>query len=222
AAVSRGAAAQLSQLGYAVRRIEGTDRYATAAAVASEVKTRQGAAFENRAFVVSGEDFPDALAVAPLSYAGRGPVLLTRSTSLPPVTAAAVTSLGVTEVVIAGGTEAVSQGVAQSLGAPFMRVQGADRYATAAATAEFAYGRAWSDFGYAGIATGAQYPDGLTGGVAAGSRDGVLLLTKPATLPDVTARKLTEHVSRIDTVEVFGGTSAVSESTFTAIRSHLR
>jgi len=222
AAVSPGVVTQLTQRGYSVRRIGEADRYATAAAVANEVRARQGAAFENRAFVVSGEDFPDALAVAPLSYAGRGPVLLTRSASLPPVTAAAVTSLGLTEVVVAGGTQAVSQGVVQSLGAPAVRVQGVDRYATAAAVAEFAFDRAWTDFGYVGIATGADYPDGLTGGVSAGSRDGVLLLTRPTTLSDVTAQTLTAHVVHIDTVEVIGGTSAVSASTFAAIRSRLR
>jgi len=69
---------------------------------------------------------------------------------------------------------------------------------------------------------GADYPDGLTGGVSAGSRDGVLLLTRPATLPDETAQTRTTHVSHIDTVEVIGGTSAVSASTFDAIRSLLR
>ncbi|MHB9003064.1 MAG: hypothetical protein ACYC6C_03250 [Coriobacteriia bacterium] len=61
-------------------------------------------------------------------------------------------------------------------------MQGPNRYPTAAATTEFAYGRTCTDCGYAGIA-GTDYPDCLTGGI-----------------------------THIDTVAVFGGTSAVSES----------
>ncbi len=222
AAVSAGVADDLAARGFTVTRTAGADRYATAAAVAIRVRELQGAQFEGRAFLVSGEDFPDGLAAAPYAYAGRGPILLTARSALPPSSATAIASLGLSEVVVAGGPQAVSDGVALSLGVPGTRVQGADRHATAAALAETAVSRGWTEFGFVGVATGATFADGLTGGAAAGVRSGVLLLTSPTTLPASTAGTIDAHAEEITAAAVFGGPAAVSDATLRAIRSLLR
>ncbi len=61
-----------------VQRISGKDRYATSDAVADAVIESEGEDFVREAFVVSGANFPDALAAAPIAYARKMPILLAR------------------------------------------------------------------------------------------------------------------------------------------------
>ncbi|HSQ22473.1 MAG TPA: cell wall-binding repeat-containing protein, partial [Coriobacteriia bacterium] len=82
-----------------VDRISGADRYATAAAVGQHMKTVLGAEFPSRAFIVSGEmpqNFYDSLIASPASVSTNYPILFVRRASVPPVTSAAVASLGIT------------------------------------------------------------------------------------------------------------------------------
>lgn len=221
AAVGAGVESGLESAGYAVTRIAGADRYATAADVAREVKRIQGAAFPGTVFVARGDLFPDALAAAPLAYAGHGPVLLTRTGSLPGSTASAISQIGATEAIVLGSTSAVSSGVAGSLGIPVTRWSGSDRYHTAAQVAAGALGRGWTSFEHVGIATGLLYPDGLTGGVEAGAKGGVLLLTRPDSLPYATRWQLLSHQTDVLSASVYGGTPSVSSGTYQLVRWHL-
>lgn len=221
AAVSPDVASMLVGRGYNVTRVSGADRYETAAAVAKEVARIEGGAFEGNVFVVRGDSFPDALAAAPLAHAGHGPILLTRSTSLPAATSSAIADIGATGAVVVGGTAAIADTVPPMLGVPSVRVQGTTRYVTAVALSEYAVGQAWTDFGYAAIATGDDFPDGLTGGAGAGVRGGVLLLTTGSSLPVPTADTLIAHQGDVDQVAVLGGTAAVDSATFSEIRWYL-
>jgi hypothetical protein len=93
-----------------VSRIAGSNRYATAEEVSKE-------AFPNGAnvvFVVSGQDFPDALVVSSLA-AGKGPVLLTARDKLPQQTQREIQRLKPAKIVIVGGEAAVSAAVADEL-----------------------------------------------------------------------------------------------------------
>ena len=92
---------------FALTRVAGVDRYATAAAVALD-------AFATSASVVvaRGDAFPDALAGAYLTGVVDAPLLLTRSDALPTVTSDAIAALGATKVYLLGGTSAISDGVA--------------------------------------------------------------------------------------------------------------
>ncbi|HSL56957.1 MAG TPA: cell wall-binding repeat-containing protein [Acidimicrobiales bacterium] len=87
------------------------DRYDTAALLATEAFP-DGA---NLALVASGEDYPDALAAAPLAAALDAPILLTRTTTVPPATLTALTDLGVADVILLGGTAAISNTVFNTL-----------------------------------------------------------------------------------------------------------
>ena len=48
-------------------RLEGPTRYETAIAIAAEVKAMRGVEYDGTAFVCTGENFPDALAVSPIA-----------------------------------------------------------------------------------------------------------------------------------------------------------
>jgi putative cell wall-binding protein len=95
-------------------------------------------AFERSDWVVvaSGDDFPDALAAAPVAGAHNAPVVLTERHRLTPQAAAEVRRLGASHARIVGGTAAVSEAVEEELRAlcpDTARVCGADRVATSVA-----------------------------------------------------------------------------------------
>jgi putative cell wall-binding protein len=93
-----------------VNRIEGASRYATAANIART-------AFEcsDTAIVASGENFPDALAANFLAGNRNAPVLLVQQGALPPETKAALFDLGVKNVTLIGGGDAIATAVSSAI-----------------------------------------------------------------------------------------------------------
>ncbi len=175
AAVSPAVEAQLAAAWPEVEitRISGSDRYATAAAVATEVF---GTA--DTAFVASGADFADALSASGVAATlADAPVLLTMPTGLPAGTAEALDALGASEIVVVGGRVAISDGVVRELRAygTTTRVAGADRYATNAALVG-AYVEP-TDPQTIVVASGGAFPDALSGTAIAGATGGPLLLS---------------------------------------------
>ncbi len=214
-AVSAQVAQSLDALpGVSVERIAGPDRYATSAAVARRVAAEAGAAYAGEAFVVRGDDFADALAISPIAYAMHAPVLLTRPGALPAETRLALTDIGASEVRIIGGTGGVSASVASALaaltGTSVDRIQGVDRYATAAAVSEWAVATGRASRDVIGVTSGLGFADALAGGAAIGARGGVLLLTRPTDLSPSAASFLAARGDTSTRAIVFGGDSVVS------------
>lgn len=76
-AVSNQVVAEVEELAGDVRRISGTDRYATSQAVADELTRRRGSSTPpTRTFVASGRSFPDAMAVGPAAALAGSVVVL--------------------------------------------------------------------------------------------------------------------------------------------------
>ena len=224
-AVSPTVDGQLQSAGYTVVRLSGADRYATCSRVASRVKSVLGSSFSGTALVARGDTYPDALAAGPLAYEAKMPVLLTRPDSLPSATAAAIRDLGVSNVVLAGGTGAVSDAVGaavRSLGAATVREAGSDRYGTASALAGYATARGWGNASYVAMATGTGFADALAGGATAGVKGGVLVLTRPSSLPEATSTFLAAHRAQIHQIALLGGTGAVSDAVLEPIVAAMR
>ena len=195
-----------------IKRLGGADRYETANRIAEEVITVLGG-YAGTAFVVTGDDFPDALAVSPIAAANGWPIFLTRPAALPDSVKAKMQALGVTHGYIAGGTGVVSTAVENDLNSTFIeftRYGGSDRYETAALIAEVGFdgmGMLWSR---PALATGQDFPDALAGGVLQGSDYTVLLLTRGTSLPAATADALTRNAQSIYEIRFLGGTGAIS------------
>ena len=109
------------------------------ATVAFAVAVRAADSSVPVAFIASGEDFPDALGAGSPAALNTGPVLLTKTDTLPQVTQDELTRLNPDKIVIVGGTAAVSTAVETELAAfaPIVeRIKGqspdANRYGTAA------------------------------------------------------------------------------------------
>ena len=181
--------AVMSQLGAytsgSVTRIQGSDRYATSAAI-SAASFNPGVPV---AYVATGERFPDALAGGAAAAKKGGPVLLVQSGSVPPSVQNELARLQPGSIIVLGGPSAVSDAVVSQLavyarGGGVRRVAGNDRYQTSAAVAADAFS---SPVPAVYVATGQNFPDALAGGVAAGRQSGPLLLV-PSTLVPASIR----------------------------------
>jgi hypothetical protein len=128
---------------HSTQRYFGSNRYLTAIEIARRIKNMPGKSMSGVAFVVNGSKWPDALAAAPYAAWAGGtgnsitPILLTDGSRLTTATGDAFATLGITDVVIVGSNQSVSDGVATQIagklgGASHVaRLGGADRYATA-------------------------------------------------------------------------------------------
>lgn len=186
-----------------VERIAGDDRYATAAKV-SETIFSPGV---STAYVARGDDYPDALAGSAAAVREGGPMLLTKTDSIPSAIAEELARLQPKRIVLLGGPSALSETVETKLGSygSTVRIMGEDRYGTASALADHL-----GDAAVAYLATGADYPDALAGGLAAGAEAAPLLLTRSDRLPNSTRGTLKELQPR--RIVVLGGKSAVSDA----------
>jgi putative cell wall-binding protein len=95
------------------------------------------------AYVVTGRNFPDALAAGAAAAKQRGPVLLVDGARIPPVIADELTRLRPAEITVVGGAGAIPDSVATELqrytSGRVTRVSGAERWASAAAVSRAAF-----------------------------------------------------------------------------------
>lgn len=197
--------------GFALTRLAGDDRYATAALIATEAFPAA-----ETVVVASGEagHYADALAGNYLAGRLEAPVLLTGKKALPQATADALDRMGAREVVLLGGPSAVGEAVEAALSSSYTvrRIAGDDRYGTArsiAMAADAAGVGTVADLGRTAVlARGNDYADALVAGPLAFARGLPVLITDPAVLSDATRSTLQDL--DIAHVVIAGGTSAVS------------
>ncbi|MGI6218239.1 MAG: cell wall-binding repeat-containing protein, partial [Coriobacteriales bacterium] len=118
----------------------GADRYSTAAYEASAAY--DAGAKSGTAVLVGGEGdaWADAHSASSLAGAMRAPILITEKDSLSSSASSVISSKGISNVIVIGGTEAVSSDVVESLeslGCSVERISGSDRYDTQAAIYEY-------------------------------------------------------------------------------------
>lgn len=75
--VSNSIEKELNSMNVKTERIYGKDRYETSIEVAKRIGTNNGI------IVATGENFPDALSIAPVAYKKSMPIILTQKNSLP-------------------------------------------------------------------------------------------------------------------------------------------
>jgi len=188
-----------------VDRIAGDDRFATSRAVSA-------AAFPSAAtaFIATGRNFPDALSAAAAAGASGSPVVLVDGAAgaADGATVSLLRGMHVTSIVLAGGTSAVSGGIASSLGSvgSVTRLSGGDRYETSNAINQARFPSASRVY----FATGTNFADALAGAALAG-RDGSPLFVVPSgCLPPSTAATIATYgaVGRV----LLGGPNALSNA----------
>ncbi len=151
--------ATLTNAGYGVERVYGANQFSTAVAIANQLGA-PGAIFE-----ATGWNFPDALSAVPAAIKLDGVIVLTNNNVQAPETQAYITAhpsvprFAIGGPLVAGGADPGA-----------VAVYGQNQYGTSAAVAT----KWFTDALLYGVATGANFPDALSGGVfmATGGRMG--------------------------------------------------
>lgn len=227
-----------------ITRVGGRDRYETAAMIDDEMAPGSAFGHENglmRAIVATGQLFPDALSASGYAASFRVPILLTKKDELPDDTADALDSGDLDEIIIVGGTGAISNGVREQLedySDEVSRSGGDDRYETAVMFAEDVWGVDENNSGPSQrfvFSRGDDFPDALSGaGLVANESRGIMgpinaqspidpeaiptLLTTTSTLSSVTEDLLDDlfddnEVEAGNRSFVLGETGAISANT---------
>lgn len=198
----------------AMQRVSGADRYATAAELASAAHPF-GA---DTVYITHGDDIIEALTAGAAAAHGDDALLLTRSGSLPSVTAQQLRQLDPDEVVVVADPSRINQTVIDQIEAattaPVRRVRSADQYDLAAGLA-----RAWSQAPVVYIASGQEPADALSGGAAAAHDDAPLLLSTDRTMPVRTQQELARLQPR--EVVLLGGTRRIPSSAADDVRRNV-
>lgn len=220
-AISTSVEDELRRRGHEVDRVSGATRYDTAAAISGQNPEEPVQAI----FLANGENFADALAVAPLTWAGTrsaaGALLLTPPDSLHPAVRRKIEDTGQTMVYILGGTAAISASVEAELRGichpergcvRVQRIAGETRYDTAVKIADFWFaGR--SPATHINLDRADTFPDAIAGGFHGGVEQApVLFAENPNQLAAATRDWLREHASSVSSIDVLGDESAVSNA----------
>ena len=218
--------------GRRVRRLGvADDAVATAAAVAREVGGAGGTAV-----LVNRDRFPDGVSASSLA-AGRGwPIILTTTDVVPQVSVDAWRAIGVSRIVLMGGTGVIASNIERfvaerggcqtgAAGSPCAveRIAGSDRYGTSVAAAERALAEGGRSLDSLLLGTGANYPDSLASGPLAARLDGIALLVDgTGGYGDGATRSyLSANADAVEDVAILGGTGAVTSTADRAIQEAL-
>jgi putative cell wall-binding protein len=209
-----------------VKRLPGVNRYDTARSIALEVGAPTSGTFADTAIIVSGGNYPDALAMGPLA-AKMGVPILPVASSVPPEIGDALQKLGIKHSIIVGGTSVVSTTIENSLelagyrvgGVPNgamnvdTRLAGTSRYDTGLQALRFSVAMGAFDESYVYAATGRNWPDALALAGASGKASRPLLLLDGTDLvhSKPSAEYLISRQGSVPALGFVGGDSAVSK-----------
>ncbi|MFT4469175.1 peroxidase family protein [Arthrobacter sulfonylureivorans] len=192
-----------------VERISGATRFETAAQLSADAFP-DGA---NKVYIAFGHNFPDALAAAAPAARDGHPILLVNTEDIPAPTAAELTRLSPSEIVVLGGAATISSQVETDLaayanGGTVTRLGGETRYETAAMISAANYDESTSEVW---LATGENFPDALAAIPAAALKKAPILLVPsggaiPASVAAEIARLSPQRIN------VLGGTATVSDA----------
>lgn len=196
-------------------RYAGATRYDTAISVSTGWKSA------TTAIIASGQNFPDALAAAPLSKAYDAPILLTDNRApTEQKIVARMSALGVTRAIIVGGESAVRPGIVTNLkakGIASTRLAGASRYATAVAAAEQLGAR--KPFDTVFIASGQNFPDALSAAPVAAINGWPMLLTDPGNPRGISTETANFiKAKKIPRVVILGGTGVITDTAANSLK----
>jgi len=196
----------IKNMGIDVTRIAGSDRYETSLKVAQTIGNF------NQAVIATGEDFPDALSIAPIAAIKGMPIILTPKDNLSTALKDYLNKTAQSTYVL-GGVGVVSDNVFKQLPDP-TRLSGADRYETNLnIIKEFSNEL---DFENCYLATGEDFPDALAGSaLAALTTSPIILVSNPVQQSAIDF--INSKTGSIKKIIIFGGTNAVPESILESI-----
>lgn len=120
--ISTSIEAELQSMGITTTRLSGQDRYATAIQVAKQVTT-----LPSEIFVATGEDYPDALSIAPIAAIKQDPVILVPRDYMPDSVKTYLSTNNISKTYVMGDTDIIADSVYSQL-PNAERIKGVDKY----------------------------------------------------------------------------------------------
>lgn len=204
-ALSNAVADAVTDLGYEVVRIAGTDRYETATLVAGELGD------VGTILVTRGDDFPDALSAGPAAIATGGAIVLTPADAPVDVTTAFLAEHTDATTIAVGGPAARAYPDLDALSGP-------TRHETAVLVANAFF----EDPAAVGIARSDVFVDALAGGVHVGRAGGPILITPSDELHPAVFAWLDTQADALRVGFAYGGPVALSDDVVTAAATRIR
>jgi putative cell wall-binding protein len=200
-ALSANVESAVTTLGDTPKRLQGSDRFGTAVAIADEMGD------PTTVFEATGLNFPDALAGVPAAIKAGGAILLTNGKQQATETATYLAAHP-------GGTHYALGGPAAAADPAATALIGDDRFATAVDVAEEFFGDATT----VGVATGFNFPDALAAGPDLAAKNAPLLLVPSSgALADAPTYHLLAVSDSTTKALVFGGTVSVGDDVVTQV-----
>ncbi|MYL61984.1 S8 family serine peptidase [Bacillus hwajinpoensis] len=207
-ALPEGVVDQLKSEGIETTRIAGDNRYETATEIAKIIENEN----TTETFIVSGENFPDALSISSFASRFESPVLFTKSDSLPDDTKTYLNELGPQKAYVIGGETVIGKSVVSEI--PSLdseRIGGEDRFDTNFKVL-LRFGIEEESEGIY-FATGLKFPDALTGGVAASRSGQSIILVHPNRENEALNKSILYLNNQgVSNYRILGGPAAISET----------
>ena len=221
-AVSENVSNQLKKAtGLSPWRVAGKNSAETSAKLALEGK---GHWKDGTAIIATNKSFKDALSVAPIAYAKKYPILLAdNGKSLSKEVLDALSSIGTKQVIIVGGTGAVTKNVENQLNkkgiSVKIRLGGNNGVETSYKIASWGLANGMTANNM-GVATSQNYPDALAGAAFCGLYNSVLVLADDKATYNTKFPK--PYKDKMYYGYVFGGESAVGKKTWDLLEESTR
>jgi putative cell wall-binding protein len=212
ASVSPSIEKELRSQGIGVERIGGANRFEVSVRVAERMMQIQGSDREGAPFIASGLVFPDALSASAWASRAPFPVLLTLPDRLPHEVATFIDAhKNFRQYYIVGGPATVSENVKRQTDNfahvdRVIRIGGRDRYEVAVNLYNYFDPSDYASSQFI-LAKGTDFPDALSGGPLAASKEFNLFLTPPDHLHPAVKRVLQ---SDLDAIYLLGGPGSIA------------
>jgi surface protein len=214
--VSQGFETSITKIGsFTVKRLAGQNRYLTNLEILKE--TGVDKSYTGELLICTGTNYADSLSASAVDK----PMLLVNN-QLMDVQKTYLASIGSQEVIIFGGTGAVTKALETSLGKTVKaRLAGANRFETSVMVAETFFGEKATGQAVTNIslAYGLDFPDGLAGGPLSRALNAPLLLV--AENNETGYKYAIEYIKdkTLANCSVFGGTGVISDALVTKVLS---
>lgn len=193
---------ELQSMGITPTRIAGQDRYETSIKIAQLISS------PSQLIVTTGEDYPDALSIAPIAGVKQIPIILVPKDFLPEVVKSYISSLNINKTYVIGDSSIIGDTVCNQFPNP-ERIVGTDKYErNIAINKEF---ESSFNSGSICIATGEGFADALTGAAYAAELAEPIILVQNTPASD-TENYYQKRLTNVNNVYLFGGTGVIPDA----------
>lgn len=200
-AVSQSVEKIINSSGITTERLYGANRYETSTKIAEKMDTKNGVV------LVSGDDYPGALFMAPIAAKKGMPIILVQRDSIPDCVKGYLKNKNIPKYYVIGDENIISRKVTDSL-TNVERITGKDKYdRNLNAISKFSD---IIDFSKIYIATGQNFPDALSGSAMAARTGSPIILMVNKTLSQEAIKFINQRISKVKEIYMLGGESVVA------------